>query len=199
LDIDNADFNVNIGPDGEVFSFGNSFYKGDAPSALRKRDAVEPVTALKTAVNTLQLPVKADNAKAESKGDDVFALKETSGAVSEPEARLVYVQTAEGNLALAWRVETDVNTNWLLTYVDAEDGEKIHHVVDYAADASYEVYPWGLNDPTEGSRVVLEDPWTLRRVSSVGTATAPQPTRPHGETMASPSPTGTTNKEKRIT
>jgi len=139
LDIDNADFNVNIGRDGEVFSFGNSFYKGDAPSALRKRDAVEPVTALKTAVNTLQLPVEADQATAESKGDDVFALKQTSGTVSEPEARLVYVQTAEGNLALSWRVETDVSSNWLLTYVDAEDGEKIHHVVDYAADATYEV------------------------------------------------------------
>ena len=139
LDIDNADFNVNIGRDGEVFSFGNSFYKGDAPSALRKRDAVEPVNALKTAVNTLQLPVNADKATAESKGDDAFTFKETSGAVSEPSARLVYVQTAQGNLALAWRIETDVNTNWLLTYVDAENGEQIHHVVDYAADATYEV------------------------------------------------------------
>jgi extracellular elastinolytic metalloproteinase len=139
LDIDNADFNVNIGRDGEVFSFGTSFYKGDAPSPLRKRDTVEPVNALKTAVRTLQLPVEADKATAESKGDDAFAFKQTSGTVSEPEARLVYVQTAEGNLALAWRVETDVDTNWLLTYIDATDGKTIHHVVDYAADVTYEV------------------------------------------------------------
>jgi extracellular elastinolytic metalloproteinase len=139
LDIDNADFNVNVGQNGEVFSFGNSFYTGDAPSALRKRDTVEPVDALKTAVSILQLPISAEQATAESKGDDAFVFKQTTGTVSEPEARLVYVQTPEGDLALAWRVETDINTNWLLTYVDANSGEKIHHVVDYAADATYEV------------------------------------------------------------
>lgn len=139
LDIDNADFNVNIGRDGSVFSFGNSFYKGDAPPARRKRDAVEPVSALKAAINTLQLPVSADKAKAEPKGDDVFALKQTSGTLKEPEGRLVYVQTADDKLRLSWRIETDIGTNWLLTYVDAENGEKIHHVVDYSADATYEV------------------------------------------------------------
>ncbi|KAF2679942.1 extracellular metallo proteinase MEP [Lentithecium fluviatile CBS 122367] len=175
LDIDNADFNVNIGRNGEVFSFGNSFYKGDAPSALRKRDAVEPVNALKAAVNTLQLPISADKATAESTGNDSFTFKQTSGTVSEPNARLVYVQTAEGNLALAWRVETDIDTNWLLTYVDAENGEKVYHVIDYAADATYEVYPWGLNDPTEGSRVVIEDPFDAKASEfgwqSDGTAT----------------------------
>lgn len=32
LDIDNADFNVNVGKDGKVFSFGNSFYSGALPS-----------------------------------------------------------------------------------------------------------------------------------------------------------------------
>lgn len=138
LDIDNADFNVNIARNGEVFSFGNSFYKGDTPS-LRKRDtSVEPTEALKTAVQTLQLPMSADKAKAEEVEPDVFTIKETTGTVSEPEARLVYVQTGD-SLALSWRVETDVDVNWLLTYVDAEDSGKIHHVVDYGADATYEV------------------------------------------------------------
>jgi extracellular elastinolytic metalloproteinase len=138
LDIDNADFNVNINRDGSVFSFGNSFYKGNGPSALGKRDAVEPVIALKAVVNNLQLPLNADKATAESKGDG-FAFKQTVGAVSEPKARLVYVQTADGKLALAWRVETDVDINWLITYINAADGKTIHHVVDYAADATYQV------------------------------------------------------------
>jgi extracellular elastinolytic metalloproteinase len=138
LDIDNADFNVNIDRDGTVFSFGNSFYKGNGPSALSKRDTIEPVMALKAVVNNLQLPLNVDKATAESNGDG-FAFKQTVGAVSEPKARLVYVQTANYNLALAWRVETDVDTNWLLTYIDATDGKTIHHVVDYAADVTYEV------------------------------------------------------------
>lgn len=138
LDIDNADFNVNIGRNGEVFSFGNSFYQGKTPSALRKRDTVEPTDALKTAVRTLQLPLTADKAKAEETETNVYTIKDTAGAVSPPEARLVYVQKGD-SLALSWRVETDVDVNWILTYVDAEDGEKIHHVVDYGADATYEV------------------------------------------------------------
>ncbi|KAH8689236.1 Fungalysin metallopeptidase-domain-containing protein [Phaeosphaeriaceae sp. PMI808] len=158
LDIDNADFNVNIGRNGEVFSFGNSFYKGEVPPALRKRDIVAPVDALKTAVNNLELPISADKATAEPKGHESFKLKQTSGTVSEPEARLVYVRTAADGLALAWRVETDIDTNWLLTYIDAENGEKIHHVVDYAAAATYEVYPWGINNPSESSRIVVKDP-----------------------------------------
>jgi len=59
--------------------------------------------------------------------------------VKEPEARLVYLQTAEGKLVLTWRVETDILSNWLLTYVDATSGEQVHVVVDYSADATYEV------------------------------------------------------------
>lgn len=125
-----------------VFSFGNSFYKGDIPAAPSKsrRDAMEPADALKAAINVLSLPIAADSAKSEAKdGKDVFAIKDTSGTVSEPEARLVYVQTSEGKLALAWRIETDILSNWLLTYVDAKDGKQIHGVVDYSADATYKV------------------------------------------------------------
>ncbi|OAL57494.1 extracellular metallo proteinase MEP [Pyrenochaeta sp. DS3sAY3a] len=162
LDIDTADFNVNVGRDGTIFSFGNSFYKGKipAPPSLSKRDAVEPVAALKTAVNILQLPVAASSATAVPKDEpDTFAIKQTSGTVSEPEARLVYVQSADGSLKLTWRIETDILSNWLLTYVDAENGNQVHAVVDYSADASYQVYPWGINDPTEGTRAILDDPF----------------------------------------
>lgn len=138
LDVDNADFNVNIARNGEVFSFGNSFYTGETPSSLSKRDTVEPTEALKTAVKTLELPMSADKAKAEETDSNIYTIKETTGTVSAPEARLVYVQKGD-SLALSWRVETDVNVNWLLTYVDAQDSEKIHHIVDYGADATYEV------------------------------------------------------------
>ena len=149
LDIDNADFNVNvcqphthdnfisdftqIGRDGSVFSYGNSFYEGDvpAPSDLSKRDQVDPADALKGAVNALQLPVTAEKAKAQPKaGKEVFAIKNTKGAVKEPEARLVYLQTAEKKLVLTWRVETDILDNWLLSYVDAKNGEDVHAVVE---------------------------------------------------------------------
>ncbi|KAK2029026.1 fungalysin metallopeptidase [Colletotrichum zoysiae] len=165
LDIDNSDFNVNIGRDGKVFSYGNNFFKGEVPEAspLKKRDFKDPVSALKGAKDVLQLPVDAASASAEPKeGTEVYSIKGTSGAVSDPEARLVYFVKADGSLALSWRVETDISESWLLTYVDAESGSDVHGVVDYVSDlANYRVYPWGVNDPTEGDRVLVTDPWDL--------------------------------------
>ncbi|KAH7401020.1 extracellular metallo proteinase 1 [Phaeosphaeria sp. MPI-PUGE-AT-0046c] len=164
IDIDNADMNVNIAQDGTVFSYGNSFYTGPIPSnPLTKRDFSDPVDALKAAKGTLQLPIEAEKASAEpTEGKETFTLKNTSGAVKDPEAKLMYLVKEDGSLALTWRVETDIMSNWLLTYVDAATNEKVHGVVDYSADATYQVYPWGLNDPTEGSRTTIANPWDTK-------------------------------------
>ncbi|KAJ4346004.1 low affinity high capacity ammonium permease [Ascochyta clinopodiicola] len=141
LDIDNADFNVNVGKDGSIFSYGNSFFTGKIPeSPLTKRAFSDPVDALKAATNILQLPVKADQASAQSaEGKETFTLKGTSGAVKDPQAKLMYLVKADGSLALTWRVETDILSNWLLTYVDAASNAEVHGVVDYSADAVYQV------------------------------------------------------------
>lgn len=130
---------------------------------MRKRDFSDPTNALKGAVNILGLPVQADGATAVAQeGTEKYTLKGTTGAVSDPKAHLVYLVKGDGTLALTWRVETDVMDNWLLTYIDAKTNEEIHGVVDYVSDfATLQVYPWGLNDPTEGDRKVLTDPWRV--------------------------------------
>lgn len=88
----------------------------------------------------LELSIKADDVSAEAtEGKETFTLKGTSGAVKDPEAKLVYLVKADGSLALTWRVETDIMSNWLLTYVDAATNKDIHGVVDYSADATYQV------------------------------------------------------------
>ncbi|KAL7806686.1 fungalysin metallopeptidase [Trichoderma aethiopicum] len=165
IDIDNADFKVNVGRNGRVFSHGNSFFSGKLPAEnpLTKRAFSQPTEALKGAVDILGLPVKADGATAEpQQGTEKYVLKGTSGAVSDPEARLVYLVKADGTLSLTWRVETDVVDNWLLTYVDAATNREVHGVVDYVADfATFEVYPFGVNDPSEGDRKTLTDPWRI--------------------------------------
>ena len=97
---------------------------------------MDPARALRGAVNVLQLPIDSDQATSEPKsGKETFAIKNTSGAAKEPEARLVYLQKADGSLVLTWRVETDILSNWLLSYVDAKSAEQVHGVVDYSADA----------------------------------------------------------------
>jgi extracellular elastinolytic metalloproteinase len=130
-----------VAKDGSIFSFGGSFYEGEipAPSELRKRDLIQPVEALRSAVTVLQLPVEADKATAEpAEGDDSYVLKGTSGAEKDPKAQLMYLQQ-DGQLKLTFRVETDILSNWLLTYVDAATKDEVHAVVDWAADASYQV------------------------------------------------------------
>ena len=121
------------------------------------------MTALEGATNVLQLPVTAEGVTAEATdGQETYTLKGTSGAVKDPEARLVYFQKPDNTITLTWRVETDIMSNWLLTYVDAASKEQVHGVVDYSADASYQVYPWGVNDPGVGSRVTVSNPWDTK-------------------------------------
>jgi extracellular elastinolytic metalloproteinase len=132
---------LQVDKDGSIFSFGNSFYEGEipTPSELRKRDLIQPVEALQGAVAALQLPVKADAATAvPAEGDDSYVFKGTSGAQKDPKAQLMYLQQ-DGQLKLTFRVETDILSNWLLSYVDASTKEEIHAVVDWSADASYQV------------------------------------------------------------
>ncbi|KAH9884367.1 Fungalysin metallopeptidase-domain-containing protein [Xylariomycetidae sp. FL2044] len=163
LDIDNADFNVNVAADGTVFSYGNSFFKGAIPeeSPLRTRQHMDAVQALSGATSILELPVTGEATAEAAEGTETYTLTGTSGAQKDPEARLVYLVKSDGELALTWRVETDILDNWLLSYVDANSNEQVHGVVDWVAEATYEVFPWGINDPDEGSRIVVEDPWDL--------------------------------------
>ncbi|EKD16128.1 uncharacterized protein L3040_007782 [Drepanopeziza brunnea f. sp. 'multigermtubi'] len=164
LDIDNADFNVNVGKDGRVFSFGDSFYDGELPavSPIVKRDQVEPTAALKGAAAVLDLPIKASEAVAIPHPEQTlqyYLIQGAEGTVSEPKAKLVYFQDADNNLTLSWRVETDITNDWLLTYVNAVNAQHILGVVDYVTDSRWNVYPWmDVADPDKGSRGIETDP-----------------------------------------
>jgi extracellular elastinolytic metalloproteinase len=106
---------------------------------LIKRNQVSPVAALVGASNTLQLGVDASSAAAVPKEEiEQFTITGSNGALSDPSAHLVYIQSGD-TLALTWRVETDIDSNWLLSFVDAKSPEKVYQVVDYVAEASYNV------------------------------------------------------------
>ncbi|PYH89557.1 extracellular metallo proteinase MEP [Aspergillus ellipticus CBS 707.79] len=161
LDIDNADFNVNVGKDGKVFSYGHSFFTGVMPQSnpLAENNTRDPVTALRGARDTLRLPILISNVSAEATIPRVsYTFRGTSGAVSDPNAKLVYFVRPNQTLSLTWRIETDVDEHWFLTYVDAATSD-IRGVVDYVSEATYQVYPWGLNDPSEGHRSIVSNPW----------------------------------------
>ncbi|KAI0141815.1 fungalysin metallopeptidase [Xylariaceae sp. FL1272] len=164
LDIGNADFNVNINADGSVMSYGHSFYTGKVPSSpLQKREFSSPMAALKGAMTTLKLPLSMTKDVSVEDLEDIeaYTIKGISGAVKDPTARLMYVVKQNGDLALSWKVETNLRTSWLHSYVDAADSSKIHGVIDWVWAATYKVYPWEVDSPENGERTVVADPWEV--------------------------------------
>jgi extracellular elastinolytic metalloproteinase len=88
---------------------------------------------------------------------------DTTGPVK---ARLAYIQVPHGDstkLDLVWKFEVEMKDNWYEAAVSANAPHKIISVVDWASDAyapipkerqpaTYNVFTWGINDPSVGSR-----------------------------------------------
>ncbi|KAG6890177.1 hypothetical protein C0995_010882 [Termitomyces sp. Mi166 len=93
--------------------------------------------------------------------------------INPVKARLAYVQVpskdGEGtHLAVVWRFEVEMQDNWYEAAVSATAPHRIISVVDWASDApiptepelpagTYNVFLWGLNDPTEGNRTLHKE------------------------------------------
>lgn len=88
--------------------------------------------------------------------------------VNPVKARLAYVQVPDGDsthLDLVWKFEVEMEDNWYEAAVSANSPHKIISVVDWASDAyvpipkqrpsaTYNVFKWGINDPSEGNRTI---------------------------------------------
>jgi extracellular elastinolytic metalloproteinase len=108
--------------------------------ALLKRGLSDPVSALISTSSTLGLGITGNEISTEraTGEDEAYVFKGTSGALGDPQAKLAFFAKPDGALALTWRVETNVETNWLLTYVDTASDE-IHGIVDYVSAADFQV------------------------------------------------------------
>ncbi|KAF9353590.1 Fungalysin/Thermolysin Extracellular metalloproteinase 5 [Mortierella sp. NVP85] len=73
-----------------------------------------------------------------------------------------YIQTEDGLLEPVYdfQVKMKDTDNWFHVQVHAESGE-IMQLVDWVADATFNVYPMGVNDPFDGKRKLLKDPHHL--------------------------------------
>lgn len=96
--------------------------------------------AFKSAVELLNLPItNASSATAEPTDEaGLFVIRGTKGSSSDPKAQLAYVRHEE-TVLLVWRLETNIDDNQLLVYVDAKTGKTISGVYDSVKTASYEV------------------------------------------------------------
>ena len=124
-----------------MFSFSNSFYTGELPAEppVEKRSLLDPATALDVVIDTFSLPITKGNAVAEATQGDAQTITGTTGAEEDPKASLVYFVKRDGSLALAWGVETKMEQEYLLSYVDAETSAGVLGMIDFVSFATYEV------------------------------------------------------------
>lgn len=130
--------------DGSIFSYSNAFYNGALPveAPEDKQALLDPARALDIVVETLSLPIGKDGATVVQATEELLTITGTTGAQQDPKVALVYFVKPDGNLALVWSVETQLEDEWLVSYVDAEaaaDTAAVLGVIDYISFATYEV------------------------------------------------------------
>jgi len=101
-----------------------------------------------------------------------FMIDNVPDTVNPVKARLAYVQVTNGDkteLVLTYKFEVEMRDNWYEAAVSADAPHNIISVVDWASDAylpipdskketipTYNVFGWGINDPSEGNRSVIQ-------------------------------------------
>jgi len=115
--------------------------------------------------------------------------------VNPVKARLAYIQVPDGDsihLDLVWKFEVEMKDNWYEAAVSAHSPHKIVSVVDWASDAhapiprkdkgpaTYNVFKWGINDPSEGNRTV-ETEYNDKLASPLGWHSLPIANDPYSD------------------
>ncbi|KAJ3492174.1 hypothetical protein NLJ89_g11271 [Agrocybe chaxingu] len=102
-----------------------------------------------------------------------FTVDNVPDAINPAKARLAYIQVPNEvgdntELHLVWKFEVEMKDNWYESAVSASPPHKIISVVDWAADApipkvpefspaTYNIFKWGINDPSVGNRSVEKE------------------------------------------
>ncbi|KAG0263979.1 Fungalysin/Thermolysin Extracellular metalloproteinase 5 [Mortierella polycephala] len=208
LEVINGDININVDKQGNVISYGDSFYKGSRQKKsltlkewLKKeassfqeqgrqlsfggwrhrsqrhqlqedletpetKATISPQDALLSFARHLNIeiprPEDMDIVSTNSLRSDKVEVVMTNcpltadGKVPVTQA---YIQTDDGTLELVYdfQVEMKDTDNWFHVQVHAESG-KVMQVIDWVSDATYNVYPMGINDPEDGKRRLVKDP-----------------------------------------
>lgn len=126
-----------------MLSFGHSFhvdFSDPLKTARRDESTITPLAAFESAVELLDLPIRGVAGALAERVDgagESYTIKQVEGSVADPMAKLVYV-TKEDSLTLAWRIETDTGSDWLVSYINAASGNEVTGVTEYTNTATYE-------------------------------------------------------------
>jgi extracellular elastinolytic metalloproteinase len=155
LEIFNADLNINTWKK-EVLSVGHSFYFGKQPAKVGVKSATEAAAAfakylgIEVAHSSLAVLPGAKKAQQIIKGFP---------NVNEVKAAIGYIINEGGNSVEAvWELEVELNTNWWCAHVSAID-LRVIALHDWVNELNtYEVFPIGVTDPSDGERTLVSNP-----------------------------------------
>ncbi|KAI8867101.1 hypothetical protein GQ42DRAFT_138996 [Ramicandelaber brevisporus] len=93
------------------------------------------------------------------RGGPAFDLHNTGITVDNKPVpiRAAYIQTDSGVLRRVWDLRVEQDYHWYHALVDSATG-KVLQLVDWTSDATYNVYPLGVNDPEDGERELVVNP-----------------------------------------
>ncbi|KAI9140226.1 Fungalysin metallopeptidase-domain-containing protein [Paraphysoderma sedebokerense] len=169
LEVVNGVANINIGKDGKVFSFGNSFFPVSPSAKVARTPKTTPSDALSAVAAHLSssglqdpsLKIEQSSFKVLSTPRGAFSIENVPFASSPVNAQLKYHQVENGSkLELVWDMEVELKKadNWINVQVSAENN-KLVGLSDWTADHSFNVYPlYGPDDPDAGDRTLVVNP-----------------------------------------
>ena len=174
LEVFNGNININVDRSGQIISAGNSFAPTKSSTSFfnqfifssssffnEPKNVIPPQDAILSLVSFVKggHPVDPNEfVQLNSfKDPNVMMFENVPYAESPVEVKQGYLQLDDGQLQLVWDIQYELQDNWYNGHVNAYDGTVIS-LIDWVSSASYKVIPFGINDPTESSRILLKNP-----------------------------------------
>jgi uncharacterized repeat protein (TIGR01451 family) len=143
VDIYNAIININILPNGEVLNAGNRFVPNLLSQVNSSAPSIGPDVALEKVLSAFDLKTGEELRIQTQKSDKIFIFEPTDFALEAVPVQLIYTQTEEKSVRLAWQVELyqlDAQ-HWWNVRVDAQSGAVLGYhdqVIHCDFDAPYD-------------------------------------------------------------
>ncbi|KAI3634336.1 hypothetical protein MIR68_007940 [Amoeboaphelidium protococcarum] len=185
-EIVNADANINVDEFGRVLSMYHTFYEGDqvpedqswgseSEDQFVMKQPVDPVQAVIKLAEFVNVPAPDQSLlttvllndddsvfPGQTENDDEAVVVVTNvDFANDNEVKMMqrYLITEEQRIVPVWDISADMvdQDNWFNVQIDMNGN--VLQLVDWVSEATaYNVYPLGVNDPTDGERAVVRDP-----------------------------------------
>ena len=158
----NGDMNINVDREGNIISYGNSFFPVTAktqdikPWFSSSSGFATPAKAFNTLTSYLKLQAPASVKEISSSGLNGVTKYELSGvsfAKGNVKVEQTYVQLSDSKLGPAWKFNLRMTDNWFNACVTA-DGSKVVFLNDWVSEYSYRAIPVNMDSPKNGFQLL---------------------------------------------